>query len=135
MIVFIVLISEACLLSVKYAKSLTLHFWAGSAKFRINSVILTVLLLGLTNVTAATPLLQVGGRLCQSNSKMKDLVEYKEYFREWSGLADGAHVHMLVRKISPQILPELLNYWWFCLVGKKQNKTEKTHPKKPPPSL
>lgn len=60
-------------------------------------------------MTAATPLLQVGGRPCQSKSWMKGLAKYKEYFREWSGLA-GAHVHMLIWKVSPQIVFELVNY-------------------------
>jgi len=50
------------------------------------------------------------GRPCQSKSRMKCLASYIEYFREWSVLADGARVHMLVKKISPQIMSELLNY-------------------------
>lgn len=84
---------------------------------------LTVLLLGLANVTAATPLLQVGGIACLRMSRMKGFTKYKEYFRKWSGLADGAHVPMLVWKISLQIVSEFLNYRWFCLVGKKKYTT------------
>lgn len=39
---------------------------------------------------------------------MKGLKKYTKYFREWSGLADGAHVHMLLRNVSPQVVFELL---------------------------
>lgn len=71
---------------------------------------LTVLLLRFMSVTAATPLLQIDGRSCSTKSRMKGLPKYRKYFREWSGLADGAHVHILVRNINPQVMFELLNY-------------------------
>lgn len=110
-IVLIILILGACLLSVKYAKSLTLFFELVQLNSEFFSYSVShCALVGSWNVTAATPLLQVAGRSCQSKSGMKGLAKYREYFREGSGLADGAHVHMLVGQISPQIVSELLNY-------------------------